>query len=314
MSADGRQIGFAGLALSSQIWAQPVAPDGGRRRRRHALTSDTSQRNSLPAVSPDGSQGRLHVTRRGEPPNVWVMDIDGRDAHAADRRRDRPMASRRGSPTAGASRISRAIVTDRGLWSVDIATAPRALFFDVAAPPGTTAARADPGRPRGARSVAVGDTRGVLRADAAHRPPRAVRGRRSTPSRRGPDGRHDVGRLSRVVSGWTPPRRRDQGRELDARRLSSTWRPARSGSSPTTAARRGSRSWSPDGRRIAAAALRDGVWNLRWIDADRGRQGNLTPAGRRGVYVRYPEWSPRGNTVVFERAEMRGNIWTLNLR
>ena len=32
------------------------------------------------------------------------------------------------------------------------------------------------------------------------------------------------------------------------------------------------------------------------------------------VYVRYPEWSPRGNVVVFERGELRGNIWTLAVR
>jgi hypothetical protein len=30
--------------------------------------------------------------------------------------------------------------------------------------------------------------------------------------------------------------------------------------------------------------------------------------------VRYPDWSPVGNLVLFERAEMRGNIWTLNLQ
>jgi len=32
------------------------------------------------------------------------------------------------------------------------------------------------------------------------------------------------------------------------------------------------------------------------------------------VYVRYPEWSPRGNVVVFERGELRGNIWTLAIK
>jgi hypothetical protein len=31
------------------------------------------------------------------------------------------------------------------------------------------------------------------------------------------------------------------------------------------------------------------------------------------VYVRYPDWSPRGDLVVFERGEMRGNIWRLTL-
>jgi Tol biopolymer transport system component len=71
------------------------------------------------------------------------------------------------------------------------------------------------------------------------------------------------------------------------------------------------RSWSPDGRRIAVAALRDGAWNLRWIDVASGRQGDITPPGPPRVYVRYPDWSRRGDLVVYERSEMRGNIWML---
>jgi Tol biopolymer transport system component len=31
-------------------------------------------------------------------------------------------------------------------------------------------------------------------------------------------------------------------------------------------------------------------------------------------FVRYPSWSPRGDRVVYERGEMRGNIWMLTLR
>ena len=32
------------------------------------------------------------------------------------------------------------------------------------------------------------------------------------------------------------------------------------------------------------------------------------------VYVRYPEWSRRNDVVVYERGDLRGNIWTLPLR
>lgn len=73
-------------------------------------------------------------------------------------------------------------------------------------------------------------------------------------------------------------------------------------------------SWSPDARRIAAAVLRDGTWSLRWIDADSGEQGTITPPAPPHIYVRYPEWSRRGNLVVFERGELKGNIWTLDLK
>jgi Tol biopolymer transport system component len=32
------------------------------------------------------------------------------------------------------------------------------------------------------------------------------------------------------------------------------------------------------------------------------------------VFVRYPDWSARGDLMVFERAEMTGNIWLLERR
>jgi Tol biopolymer transport system component len=71
------------------------------------------------------------------------------------------------------------------------------------------------------------------------------------------------------------------------------------------------RSWSPDGRRLAVAALRDGHWSLRAIDVATGRQQLIHETRSPRVFVRYPDWSPRGDTIGFERGEMRANIWTL---
>jgi Tol biopolymer transport system component len=71
------------------------------------------------------------------------------------------------------------------------------------------------------------------------------------------------------------------------------------------------RSWSPDGRRLAAAVLRDGRWSLRALDL-RGGEQLMTPPGPPRVFVRYPDWSSRGDLVVFERSEMTGNIWMLD--
>ena len=74
------------------------------------------------------------------------------------------------------------------------------------------------------------------------------------------------------------------------------------------------RSWSPDGRKIAAAVLRDGQWSLQALDVADGRERVIAPPGPPRVYVRYPDWSPRGDVVVFERGEMVGNIWTIKVR
>ena len=73
------------------------------------------------------------------------------------------------------------------------------------------------------------------------------------------------------------------------------------------------RSWSPDGKRIAAAVFRQGRWNLQWIDAGTGAMGAISGPSAPNVYVRYPEWSPRGDVVVYERGELRGNVWMLRL-
>lgn len=50
------------------------------------------------------------------------------------------------------------------------------------------------------------------------------------------------------------------------------------------------RSRSPDGTKVIDAALREGVWDVRWIDAATGQQKVITPAGPPHVYFRYPEW------------------------
>ena len=68
---DGKRLAFAGLALSSQIWAQPIDDEGRMHGAARALTSDTSRRNSFAAVSPDGAKVAYVSTRNGELPNIW---------------------------------------------------------------------------------------------------------------------------------------------------------------------------------------------------------------------------------------------------
>lgn len=69
----------------------------------------------------------------------------------------------------------------------------------------------------------------------------------------------------------------------------------------------------PDGQRVAAAVLEKRLWSLQWIDVDTGARHVIVPPGPANVYYRYPEASPAGGLVVFERGEMTGNIWRLTL-
>jgi Tol biopolymer transport system component len=71
--------------------------------------------------------------------------------------------------------------------------------------------------------------------------------------------------------------------------------------------------WSPDGQKIAYAGFRNGVWNVYWVSVKDRTQKQLTDFNKLNTYVRYPAWSPLGDQIVFEYAEMTGNIWEMEL-
>ncbi len=73
-------------------------------------------------------------------------------------------------------------------------------------------------------------------------------------------------------------------------------------------------SWSPDGNRLAFAGERNGTWNVYWVARDTKEQKQLTNYTKLNAFVRYPEWSPLGNQIVYEYAETSGNIWLLELK
>ena len=72
-------------------------------------------------------------------------------------------------------------------------------------------------------------------------------------------------------------------------------------------------SWSPDGQRIVycVRSVTSGQWELWITDAQVGATSRFIGYGL------FPEWSPSGDTIVFQRARERGSrhfsIWTLTL-
>jgi len=73
-------------------------------------------------------------------------------------------------------------------------------------------------------------------------------------------------------------------------------------------------SWSVDGDKITFAGCRKGVWNIWWISCTTKQQGRLTNYSRQNAFVRYPTWSPRGDQIVYEYAELNGNIWLAEVK
>jgi len=72
--------------------------------------------------------------------------------------------------------------------------------------------------------------------------------------------------------------------------------------------------WSPDSSKIVYAGYRQGVSNLYWVSRNTPREvRRLTNFRSSAAWVRTPVWSPKGSRIVYERMEVRGNIFVLDL-
>ena len=313
VAPDGKRLAFGGLTLSSQIWAQPVDASGAAAGPSRALTTDTSFRKSLPVVSPDGSRVAYMSTRRGETPNVWVMTIDGSQRvplTSSDTSEFWPGWYRWFPDSRRMAFVAKRGPT-RGLWRMDLATRREELIYDFARALGEedsqlTGQLAEfqlaPSITRAVFSLLTPPLgRRVLYVSAVDAfAPRAVT-----------DGSRSIGYPT-----WSPDERYVAVEIKDGSSTHAGVVDVATGAVRQLTTEPGQtwvRSWSPDGRRIATAALRAGLWSLQWIDVATGATRVLLPPAPPHVYVRYPDASPRGDLVVYEHGELRGNIWLLNL-
>jgi Tol biopolymer transport system component len=71
--------------------------------------------------------------------------------------------------------------------------------------------------------------------------------------------------------------------------------------------------WAPDSDRIAFAARRGSVWNIAWVSRTSRVTRLVTSFTRPNQYVRYPVWAPGRDRIVFERGDVTGQIWTVEI-
>ena len=271
--------------------------------------SDTSRRNSVPVISPDGTKVAYLSSRQGERPNLWMMDIDGQ--HLLQLTSDHEFESQPEWSSDGARILYLARGGDEErVMSLDVATRTIHPVVPLAAL-----------RPSSVRSPAatlaeVRLSRSGTRVAFSFR--EAPTGRRvlyasglePLSPRRLTDGATSIGYPS-----WSPDERQIAVEIKDRSSTQAGVIDIETGVLRTLTDGKGQtwvRSWSPDGRMLAAAVLRDGLWSLRALDVNGERDRMITPSASPRVFVRYPDWSTRGDLIVFERSEMTGNIWLLD--
>jgi Tol biopolymer transport system component/DNA-binding winged helix-turn-helix (wHTH) protein len=307
-SRDGR-IAVAALTLRTGLYSVHVDAEGQPSDESRSLTDDTRPRNSVPVFSPDGGQIALMSSIKGQQPDIWLIRADG---SGLTQLTTVPTIETMPNWLPDARHVTFKTIRDgrAGLWQVNIETREQKRLLDFGgldellqkqgflqeakiSPDGTRIAYGilDPRTATKALYVRTIDDGREVRVTSGDPPA-------SFPAW-SPDGRwiacelqSENGAITAVVpaSGGTPqPLTKERGH---------SW----------------VHSWSPDSTRVLFAGQRNGVWNVYWIPRDGGAERRITNHTSVRTFVRYPSWSPRGDQIVYEFGDVRGNVWLLNLR
>ncbi len=300
ISADGRRLVYSAPAMAGALVAAPLMPDSGRALGSPIpLTHDTAYRKGLPRTSPDGQRVAYVEFRGGVSQDIWVMNADGREPVQLT---TDPAIDWAPSWFPDNDRI--AFQSDRQgvqrLWSVSTKTGREAIL-------------AEPGREigwpvlsRDGRQVAFNSPMG----GAINAWTMAI-GDGSGPAQRTFDAEM-MGWPSWSPDGTRLALQMKRGDDTHVAVL-----PSHGGPPTQLTFERGQSwpySWSPHGDKVAFAALRDGIWNVFWVSLGSKAVEQVTHYTKLNSYVRYPDWSPVDDRIVYEYSEIVGNIWMMELR
>ena len=308
-AASGGRIALVALSMRTSLWSAPVDANGLSRGAARALTDDTRTRNSLPVFSPDGRRIAMNSSVAGADSDIWVMDADGS-----------ALAQLTGRGTYDAmpgwmpdSRhvLFKSIRDGRvGLWQVDADSRQQSLVADF----GSTAELH-------LRQLSVHESEvspdGTQILYAQLDPRTGAKALYTRPLKGGASTRVTSGEPPAGYPAWSPDGRWIAFELMELEGTTAAVVPASGGTPQRLTFSRGHswvHGWSPDSTRIVFAGQRDGVWNIYWIPRAGGAERRITDNASVRTFLRYPTWSPRGDQIVYEYGDVRGNVWLLELR
>ncbi len=296
-SADGRKLAWSELATTASIWSLPLDASTGLSAGAPEVLTAGDGRATWPIFSPDGKTIAFGWIPPGGPNDVWLMDADGENQRPVI---EGPAVDYGNDFYPDGKRLLSFSDRDGGKFAAyefEIATKTfRKLPIDLTE---AISIRLSPDGKRIAyHSKRDSITINTWMADLTTQTQQKLT-------------------FDREFIGypcWSP-----DGKELalEVRRGDDIFigvMPSAGGTPELLNEKRGlswAFSYSPDGRRIAFAGYRDDTWNLWWIDRGTREEKRLTENTRLDVYIRFPSWSPKGDRIVYEQAETRGQVYLL---
>ena len=318
ISGDGRRLAMTSLTLSSNLWTVDVSRGRGETAGPpRPLTDDTSRRKTTPSWSPDGRWIAYTGSRGGPGSDIFVMSAA--DGRAVPVTTGEPAITKPGPPAnyrptwlPDSSRV--AFLSTDGqrtrLRVADVTSRRTEVLMDL----GPVTAH-DEVRPGVVNAVLDFRISPDAEAVAFSEVDRATGLRRLF--LRGRDGSETPRPLSAPDRAESYPIWSRDGRWIasqvrDERGSHVMVRAAEGGVSRVLTPEPGEawvHDWVGDNDRIVFAGQRAGVWNVWWVSRETGKETQVTRYTGVNTFVRYPSSSPRGDRVVFELGEVRGNVW-----
>ena len=299
ISADGKKFLYGSLISTGDLISVPISPISHEAiGEPRPMTKNTSYRKTMPRFSPDGQKIAFLQFQAGENQKIWVMNADGSNLTQLT-----TGPSTDWSPSWFPDNDNIAFLSNeegqpyQRMWSVSVSTRRKKLLFDPGQEIGWP--RLSPDGKQVAFNSTKSGTINVWIVPVEGGTPRQLT-------------------FDKQQTGW-PCWSPDGTMLAFGRRLgfdgSIVTMPSAGGEMTVLTKDQGRQNgWSPDGDKIVFAAFRGGVWNIYWVSRSTKEEKQLTHYTKQSVSVAYPEWSPRGNQIVYEYAETAGNIWLMELK